>query len=127
MIGGLAREFFDNQVEPRKFLARKALLEDGSECAAFFRKERQIALRAAYVSRENHLFPLYSGIDFLSQLLQLRVAPLPAVTFEQKIGFPRPPATGCILWHRGRLSCAPDVEDGVHDRPSRFNAVAAIE
>src|SRR6266403_1957797 len=57
MIGGLAREFLDDEVELREFLACKALLEDGSERASFFREKRQITLRAANVSRENHQFP----------------------------------------------------------------------
>src|SRR6267142_7287011 len=54
VIGGLARKLPDDQFELREFLAGKALLEDGRERTAFFRKKRQIALRAANVSRENH-------------------------------------------------------------------------
>jgi hypothetical protein len=57
MLGGLAGKFLDDAIELRKFLARKTLLEDGRKRAAFFREKRQIALRAANVSRENHLFP----------------------------------------------------------------------
>src|SRR5882724_5339471 len=64
MIGGLTGEFLDDQVELREFLTRKALLEDRSEGAAFFRKKRQITLRAANVSRKNHQFPVNAGLDF---------------------------------------------------------------
>jgi hypothetical protein len=57
MIGGLAREFLDDQIELREFLTGKSLLEDGSERAAFFRRKRQITLRAANISSKNHQFP----------------------------------------------------------------------
>jgi hypothetical protein len=59
VIGGLARKLPDDQFELCEFLARKALFEDGRERAAFFRKKRQIALRAANISRENHLSPRF--------------------------------------------------------------------
>src|ERR1700724_402390 len=45
MFGRLAREFLDDALELREFLACEALLEDRCERAAFLRKERQITLR----------------------------------------------------------------------------------
>src|SRR6266850_3695616 len=63
----------------------------------------------------------------MNQLLQLRVVPLSAIAFEQYIGFPRPPAAGRILWHNGAPGGAPDLENGIHERPGRLDAVAAIE
>src|SRR6266852_9800724 len=57
MIGRLAREFLDDALKLRELLACEALLEDGRERAAFFRKERQITLRPANVSREDQSSP----------------------------------------------------------------------
>src|SRR5881628_1277672 len=50
-----------------------------------------------------------------------------ALTFEQKIGFSRAPTSGWVLWHGGALGGAPDVDDGIHQRPGRLDAVAAVE
>src|SRR6266704_2281548 len=58
MIGCLAGEFLDDALELRELFAREALLEDGRECAALFREERQITLRPANVPCKDHLFPL---------------------------------------------------------------------
>src|SRR6202158_4235699 len=63
----------------------------------------------------------------LLQMLQLRVVPLSAITYEQKIGFFWPPTSRRILWHGGTLGGTPDVENGVHQRPGGLDAVAAIE
>src|SRR6267143_1511854 len=63
----------------------------------------------------------------MNQLLHLRVVPLSAVAFEQYIGFPRPPAAGRILWHNGAPGSAPDLENGIHEGPGRFDAVTAIK
>jgi hypothetical protein len=41
----------------REFLTGKSLFEDGGELAVLLREERQIALRAAYVSSKDHLSP----------------------------------------------------------------------
>src|SRR5439155_21817269 len=71
--------------------------------------------------------PYAVSIFSLRHVLQLRVVPLSAVTFEQKIGFSWSPAPRWILWHGGALGRTPDVEDGIHQRPGRLNAVAAIE
>src|SRR5204862_2352201 len=87
VVGGLPGKFLDDALELRKFLAPEALLEDGRECAAFFGKERQITLRPANVPCKDHQFPLPAANFSLRQVLQLRVAPMSAVTFEQKIGF----------------------------------------
>src|SRR5882762_5074635 len=70
MIGGLAG----------KFLTRKALLEDRSEGAAFFGKKRQITLRAANVSCENHQFPL----NRLNRFNELIVATTGCTTFFRR-------------------------------------------
>src|SRR6266550_4607887 len=64
---------------------------------------------------------------WLRQVLQLRVVPLSAVTFEQNIGFSWSPAPRWILWHGRALGSTPDVEDGVHKRPGGLDAVTAIE
>src|SRR3989475_6786257 len=50
-----------------------------------------------------------------------------ALTFEQKIGFSRAPTSGWVLWHGGALGGAPDVDDGIHQRPGGLDAVAAVE
>src|SRR6266850_3948662 len=63
----------------------------------------------------------------MNQLSQLRVVPLSAVAFEQNIGFSRPPTAGRILWHRGAPGRAPDLENGIDERPGGFHAVAAIK
>src|SRR6267378_4660365 len=63
----------------------------------------------------------------MSQLLRLRVVPFSFVALEQYIGFPRAPATGRILRHGGGFGCAPDIEDGVDERPGGLDAVAAVE
>src|SRR5580698_10647217 len=70
MIGSLPRKFLDDQIELREFLAGKSLLEDRNECSALFRKEREIALRAADIASENHLFPPY----FHDRFFELAVA-----------------------------------------------------
>src|SRR4029077_5547874 len=57
MFSGLAREFLYDELELREFFAGKALLEDGCEGAAFFRKECQVALRATNIPRKNHRSP----------------------------------------------------------------------
>jgi hypothetical protein len=57
MISGLAREFLDDALELRELLAREALPEDEREVAAFFREERQIALRPANVACEDQMSP----------------------------------------------------------------------
>jgi hypothetical protein len=57
MFGRLAREFLDDALELREFLACEALLEDGRERTAFFREERQITLRPTHVSREDQSSP----------------------------------------------------------------------
>src|SRR5260370_40429098 len=63
----------------------------------------------------------------MNQLYHLRVVPLSAVAFEQKIGFFRSPASRWILRHGGALGGTPDIDDRVHQRPGGFDAVAAIE
>src|SRR4029077_18837043 len=63
----------------------------------------------------------------MSHLLRLWVVPFSVVAFEQYIGFPRAPATGSILRHDGGLGCAPDIEDGVDERPGSLDTVAAVE
>src|SRR5712691_1301259 len=63
----------------------------------------------------------------LCQVLPLVVAPMPAVAFEEQIGFPRSPTPRSILRHRGGPGRAPHIEDGVHKRPGCLDAVAAIE
>src|SRR6266700_6313432 len=57
----------------------------------------------------------------------LWVVPLPAVTFQEKIGFPGPPGSGWVLWHGSAPSGTPDIKDGVHKRPGSLDAVAAVE
>src|SRR5882762_248453 len=59
-------------------------------------------------------------------MLQLRVVPLSAVTFEQKIGFLWPPTSRRILWHGGAFGGTPDVENGINQRPGGLDAVAAL-
>src|SRR6266849_2888783 len=71
--------------------------------------------------------PTLVSIFILRQVLQLRVVPLSAVTFAQKIGFSWTPTPRWILWHGGAPGGTPDVEDGVHQRPGGLDAVAAIE
>src|SRR6267378_5872662 len=63
----------------------------------------------------------------MNQLSQLRVVPLSAVAFEENIGFPRPPTAGRVLWHSGAPGGAPYLENGIHERPGRLDAVAAIK
>src|SRR5260370_22981147 len=57
MLGHLAREFLDDELELRELLAGEALLEDGRERATLLREERQITLRPANVSREDQASP----------------------------------------------------------------------
>jgi len=57
MRGGLAREFLNDQVEGREFLASKALLEDRGELPVLLGKKRKVTLRATDISRKDHLFP----------------------------------------------------------------------
>src|SRR5216684_66520 len=59
------------------------------------------------------------------RMLWLRVVPLSVVAFEQYIGFPRAPATGRILRHGGGLGRAPNIEDGVDERPGGLDAADA--
>src|SRR5207245_10361962 len=127
MVGRLPREFLDDSVELRKFLAGEALPENGRESAGFFGEERQIALRATHIPCEDHQLPPYSHFDDLCPVQQLRVVPPSAVAFEQKIGFPRAPAPSRILWHGGAPGRAPHVEDGIHKRPRRLDGVTAVE
>jgi len=47
----------NDQVKLSEVFAREALLEDGSELAAFLGEESKIAFRAAYVTRKNHRMP----------------------------------------------------------------------
>src|SRR5206468_583252 len=57
----------------------------------------------------------------------LRVVPMSAVPFEQKIGLSWPPTAGWILWHVGAPGGAPDVKNGIDQRPGGFDAVATIK
>src|SRR5438034_609940 len=50
-----------------------------------------------------------------------------AVPFEQKIGLSWPPTAGWILWHVGAPGGAPDVKNGIDQRPGGFDAVATIK
>src|SRR5215472_2803292 len=54
MVHGLAGELFDDQIELRELLARKAMAKNRRELATLFRKQRQIAFGAADISRKNH-------------------------------------------------------------------------
>src|SRR5450755_4120402 len=51
------REFFDDQIELRKFFASEALAEDGCEFSAFFREQRQVAFCPADITCKNHRGP----------------------------------------------------------------------
>src|SRR5260370_683279 len=64
--GRLAREFLDDELEVRELLAGEALLEDGREGPTFFREERQITLRPANISCQDHRFPPCPASDFFS-------------------------------------------------------------
>src|SRR5260370_15337671 len=55
--GRLAREFLDDELEVRELLAGEALLEDGSDGATSFRAGRQIILRPANISCQDHRLP----------------------------------------------------------------------
>src|SRR5262249_16182067 len=127
---GLTREFLCDQIKLREILAAKALTKDGREFAVFFGKKRKVAFCAADITREDQR-------DLLKRLKRIKsteiaefalwVVPLPAVAFEQDVGFFRAPTTGGVFGDGGTLCGAPDVEDRVDQRPSGFNAVGAIE
>jgi hypothetical protein len=53
----LPRKFLNDEVELGKLLAGKALAEDGRQLAVLFGEQREIALRAADVTRKDHLYP----------------------------------------------------------------------
>src|SRR5580658_4931816 len=55
------------------------------------------------------------------------VVPLPAIAFEQEIGFAGTPAPGGIFRNLCSPRSAPDVENRVDQRPRCFYVVAAIE
>src|SRR5580693_9655535 len=55
------------------------------------------------------------------------IDPLFPVTFEQEIRFARAPASRRILRNLGALRGAPNVKNGVDERPSGFDVVAAIK
>src|SRR5258708_934383 len=59
---------------------------------------------------------------FKARCQLLWVVPLPAVTFQEKIGFPGPPASGWVLWHGSAPSGTPDIKDGVYKRPGSLDA-----
>src|SRR6266850_3933526 len=108
-------------------LLAKRCLKTGVSVPRFSEKSARLHFvpptSPARITCSPHAVSIFS----LRQVLQLRVVPLSAVTFEQKIGFPWSPAPRSILWHGGALGGAPDVEDGIHQRPSRLHAIAAIE
>src|SRR5260370_12190050 len=62
MFVGLACEFLDDQIEPRKLLAGEAVPEHLRELSIFFRKQRQIAFGAAHISPKDHLVPLVTPV-----------------------------------------------------------------
>src|SRR5215831_8541847 len=135
MLGSLAGELLDDQIKLRKFLAGEAVTENGREVAVLLGKQGQVAFSAADVPSKDHPLPLViPSFKSVQEILQLALArnvlgviPPAAVAFEQKIGLSRPPASRRVLRHGGRTRCAPDVEDGIHEGPRSFDAVAAIE
>src|SRR5215472_1428673 len=127
MFRGLACKLLDDQIELRKLFAGKPVPEQRREAAVFFRKQRQVALGAAHIARKDHLSPRKPAIKSVEGNTLLRVIPLPAVTFEQKIGLSRSPAPRGILWHSCSPSRAPNVQNGIDQCPSCFDAVAAIK
>src|ERR1700687_4658712 len=65
---------------------------------------------------------------FYSSLVPgLRITPMPAFAFEQKVGLARAPTSRGILRNAGRFRRAPHIENRIDKRPTRFDAVAAIE
>src|SRR3954452_10737497 len=60
-------------------------------------------------------------------LARLRIEPLPALALQQLIGFARPPTAGWILRNAGGFCRAPDIENGIDQRPGGLDRVAAIE
>jgi hypothetical protein len=65
----LPGEFLHDQVKVREFFARESLLENGREFAILLCEQREVTLRAAYISRKDHLFPL--SLHCLVALLSL--------------------------------------------------------
>src|SRR5579863_2320921 len=58
---------------------------------------------------------------------KLWVEPLPAITFEQEIGFARPPTAGAVLRDFASSGGAPNIQNGIDERPRGLDIVAAIE
>src|SRR5690242_14419241 len=56
-----------------------------------------------------------------------RVKPLPAVAFEQKIGFVRTPGSCAVLGYFAGARGAPNVENRIDKRPRGFDIVTAVE
>src|SRR5262249_20807083 len=61
------------------------------------------------------------------QEIVLGVVPLSAVAFEQDLRFPGAPASGFVLRDSGALCGAPNIEDGIDERPGGFDAIGAVE
>src|SRR5579863_1883467 len=56
-----------------------------------------------------------------------RFPPVTAIAFEQVVGFPRAPRTGWIVGKIARRQGLPDVENGLHHAPTRFDHVSALK
>src|SRR5450432_161698 len=60
-------------------------------------------------------------------LLWLRIEPLPAFAFQQRIGFARTPASRRVLRNAGGFRRAPYIQNRIDQRPRRLDAVSAVE
>ena len=149
--GGLAQEFVNDAIELREFLAGKTLFKDRREFAVLFGKQREIAFRTANVTSQNQPAPprfchpcrivlrryircggthwsdlAAPAFWFRCEFLRWGI-PVASVSFDQGVGFLRPPTARGVLRELGAFSSGPDVEDRIDQRPSRFDVVAAIE
>src|SRR5229473_2303454 len=108
-------------------LLAKRCLKTGVSLPAFSEKSARLHFVPPTSPARITSYPRLPTFDYQCPVQQLRVVPLSAVAFEQKIGFPWAPAPSRILWHGGAPGRAPNVEDGIHKRPRRLDGVTAVE
>ena len=128
----LPRKFLYDQLKLRELFAREPLLENGRELPALSPRKAQGCTSCRLHLRQGSPFPLFlvryfAPVCLCACMLRLWIEPLSAFAFQQSIGFAGAPASRRILRNAGGLRRAPDIENRIDQRPSRLDAIAAIE
>src|SRR4029077_7222645 len=107
----------------------------------FLGEKREVALRAAHISRKDHLSSQVDCVVLFRDAVLLKairvvanvnspklwVVPLPTFVSEQLIRFTRPPTAGWILGNACRFCGAPHIENRIDQSPCGFDGITSVE